>query len=325
MLLFIPALTSSACTFTHSLTDSVSFHRFDLNTDETMCIRNISARTSLLFGYFDRLVIQARHTQTVLRSGGGFVAGFDSGNFDSELEILAANGGKFSYFAVKFPEDCEKRIVSGRRIGILTRTHTKEKVCYFTGGHKVVSYDVQLSANASGKLTGPGFELTGNMYRRVVNAEASVIRWEGEVNFVAIGILGEWNDDGWGIERELNGSEPSFIVLDGEERRPGRASGPRGEVRGPPPRAGPPRPGPPGERPGGRGPPPGDEWEDATPFLCLELVELIVGIVAVCGVVQVVKWCRRKRQTGQQIEGDYAVPPIAVGYQSQQDISSGSL
>jgi hypothetical protein len=64
-----------------------------------------------------------------------------------------------------------------------------------------------------------GIQIEKTTQRRIPFGPSSLIQWEGEVNFVAIGILGEWEKHHrHGIVRELSGNEASFIELEEIER-----------------------------------------------------------------------------------------------------------
>jgi hypothetical protein len=226
MLLFLLSLTSGSCLHEDNLTESITFADHSVTPGETICVRNIPPRTSIIFTHFPPATAQVRYstaTSPVTRSGSSRTIGFDSADSNASLQIVTGGAGTFSYFAVTFPSDCRARIVSSQQLGLLTRTNTTEKHCYFNGGGRTISYDIQFSSNRTGRLASAALAhpLIGTAQHRLMNVNASIIAWEGEVKFVAIGLIGEWQGGIRGVMREVNGTDPAFIELaTGEDSEP---------------------------------------------------------------------------------------------------------
>jgi hypothetical protein len=218
MQVFFVALVSGACVYEETLSEPITFRTYYMNASETICLRGISPNTAVLFKRVLRSSIQAQYSingTSVALSGTNLTIGFDSGPYASSLTLTATESGKLSFFAVTFPADCDRRIVSSKKMGVYVRTGTTDKFCYFNGAHKTTSYDIQFSSKSNGRLVSSelGIDLTGIWNHRIEGVNASLITWEGEVDFVAVGVHGGWMHHHDGILRELNSTSPALIEL----------------------------------------------------------------------------------------------------------------
>jgi hypothetical protein len=293
MLLVVIPMVRSACTHDDTLTNPITFVKRNVTSGETICLRDIPPRTSIIFKHFLQSKVEAFFSNgtSTHPSLDSRIVGYDSGDSISSLVITPTEDGKFSYFAVTLPIDCTTRIVSSQRLGVVTQTHTNGRFCYFNGAAQKVTYDIQFSANASGVLTSPdlGIVLSGTSHRRLPDVTASIIKWEGEVNFVAIGLLGDWRRGHPGIVRQIKESTPAFLELNGRELSWDRGNDEDDQALPP-----------------DRDPEPG-EWDD-DPEMSMILVvgQVVVVLVVVALFVRFIRSCGNQ---GQEPEHD-AIPVI---------------
>lgn len=230
MIFFIlsPIKISSLCRHEQDLKQPITFNKQTIQVGDTFCIHRIPPRTSIVFKHLPYSQIEARYlvNGTVIPlNGTNQTRGFDTGDYEGEIEVTALESGNLSFFSVTFPNDCDTRIVSSRQLDVLYSEKDSGKVCYFNGAKRVVDYEIRVDAGETGKVESPGLgiNLRGSSKNHLHQVNSSLITWSGDMNKMIVSVWAghhphdphphrhHHHDDGLSVT--LNGRSPCLIEL----------------------------------------------------------------------------------------------------------------
>jgi hypothetical protein len=208
----------SLCSYEFSDTSSVKFRELDLEAGETICLKRLPPFTSAVFNSFPRSFFYVNYqnsSDSAFAVGTSRTTGFYTGNSRANVTACATDAGTFSYFIVSFPPDCSERIVSNTLPDTITRMNTTDRICYFNGAQRDLSYRISVRSKSSGILESSMLDapLIGDQNISLEFVDPSIISWCGEMNSVTITVRGRPRKHPELLESRMDGT-PAFLEYD---------------------------------------------------------------------------------------------------------------
>jgi hypothetical protein len=197
--------------------NTVKFREFDVHASDTIRILNLPPYTSVVFNELPKCVIDVSYfynNSLIRKRGGRHATGFDTGNATADLVMNPQEEGSILYFAVTFPPDCDIRIVSNKVPREFQTENSTDKVCYFHGGDRDMSFRISAKTGHSGSVESEMFphSLTGNASIELPLADPKVIVWSGEVYSASVSVGGE-SEKLLNIWASMTTDVPQFLEL----------------------------------------------------------------------------------------------------------------